>query len=604
LEHPKVCKREWVGLNASGILRIALILEFIILLGNAVVICRDYQDSWILEGLEIPFTLFVATFLIYIFREEKVGRLLPFALAFRAIFFLIPSLKYPWFQGVAIDQQQHYGLMQDIYNEGHIRSGELFASAFEYSGTPFMHLTLVEYSRITSILPLDAFKFLPYTIWLAYPVLTLILVKRIFPISRDHPIAKYTLILSSIPYIEATSYIVMGQTIGLFLVFLFLSQFAQTLHLNDRRYWVLTLIFSFVLIGSHSFSSWSLLIGLLITYVIYLVAKRRLPIDLHHLNAKLLVFLAISNVAWLLFNAQNLFDKALDIVLIFIDSVLGKTMNLPVLTGLYPRFFELGFLDELKIILLYYGPIIFLLPLMLAGVVIVFKKFRHSKPLMFLSLYAVSLWLFLGCQMALSVFKAGLLEYIRIPVHTLVLSPIFCSMLLYQVKRVSRRTKVTVIVISLIMTLSIVELFNPPQLVPSANTVVKGLPSDIPIVYVNNINSVYQRYMIKHAERYIERGMIACDAITKNQIAGMTNYTFSTGRVLYYYYPLSRLLDKSIIKQEYDYFLIHSPGKSGSFQEKAEIRTPALIAASIQNCSLVYNNGESYITTKPFLGFP
>jgi hypothetical protein len=52
------------------VLRLVLLLSIIILLGNALVINRDYQDSWILEGLEIPFLLFVIISNVTFFSEK------------------------------------------------------------------------------------------------------------------------------------------------------------------------------------------------------------------------------------------------------------------------------------------------------------------------------------------------------------------------------------------------------------------------------------------------------------------------------------------------------------------------------------------------------
>jgi len=58
-------------LDRSSLLKSVLLIEIIILLGNAVAILRDYEDSWILEGLEIPFMLFVATFALAFFSEKS-----------------------------------------------------------------------------------------------------------------------------------------------------------------------------------------------------------------------------------------------------------------------------------------------------------------------------------------------------------------------------------------------------------------------------------------------------------------------------------------------------------------------------------------------------
>jgi hypothetical protein len=56
-------------------------------------------------------------------------------------------------------------------------------------------------------------------------------------------------------------------------------------------------------------------------------------------------------------------------------------------------------------------------------------------------------------------------------------------------------------------------------------------------------------------------------------------------------------LDESIPEKNYDYFLIHLPGRSGGFQEQAEIRTRSLILEVLSNSShnLIYTNGESFV---------
>jgi hypothetical protein len=101
--------------------------------------------------------------------------------------------------------------------------------------------------------------------------------------------------------------------------------------------------------------------------------------------------------------------------------------------------------------------------------------------------------------------------------------------------------------------------------------------------------------MIRFA-RYHVTGKIASDRITENQIAGLTEFNFSTAHLIHYY-PL----DSDQPREQYDYFLIHLPGASGGFEERAEMRTADNITGSIYDSGIVYTDGESFVLT-PFAG--
>ena len=47
-------------------------MEIIVLIASAIAISRDYQDSWVLEGLEIPFAVFMITNIMYFFIAIKL----------------------------------------------------------------------------------------------------------------------------------------------------------------------------------------------------------------------------------------------------------------------------------------------------------------------------------------------------------------------------------------------------------------------------------------------------------------------------------------------------------------------------------------------------
>ena len=51
-------------MNKLNLSKIFLLFAILLLIGFALALSRDYQDHWILDGLELPFIFFVATFAI------------------------------------------------------------------------------------------------------------------------------------------------------------------------------------------------------------------------------------------------------------------------------------------------------------------------------------------------------------------------------------------------------------------------------------------------------------------------------------------------------------------------------------------------------------
>jgi len=585
-------------LDKSLILKLALLVEIVVLTSTAAAISRDYQDAWILEGLEIPFAAFMFTFTVYIFAENNIAWITVFAVLVRSVIVLVPNLKYDWFLGVSIDQHSHYRLVQDIYNEGHVPSP---IPGVLYSGTPNMHSFFVIYSSVTNVPILFTFKYLPELSWFVYPLIIYLIMKKSLPTKKHFSALKYAVLLSAIPVKATTSFLVVGTLFGALFAFLFIALFIRLLQTNNRKYLVTVLICSLSLVGTHSYSSILLTTGLLMMYLAYNINHLRCRFKIFQARAPIVLFLIVLNASWLSYVATDLFRGTfVNIIKNYLNTITGVSSltGFPT-TGIISRFFELHFLDKLRIIILYYGGDIALLFLMLIGILILVKKFHSNRSLMFLSFYILSLWLFEIVHLMFTGARAGLFEFNRIFEHTLLLSPIFGAISLHYLQKKFRNSKLVMFIILLLIILAAVELYGYQPLVPSARVI--GLPYDEPIVYVTDVNSVYQRRMIDFAERYSgDETHIASDTVTLNQVIGLTSSDFSSKSLLWYY-PFSRLLNQSIITMEYDYFLIHVPGKSGPFQDKVETHTRSLILEAVHNSNIVYTNGESYVLAKPFM---
>jgi hypothetical protein len=568
----------------AHILRFLLMVEAVALLSFAWINSIDYQDQWILAGLEIPFIVFVATYAILFYKERNANWMIIYALLFGLVAILIPNVKYNWFMGVAIDQHIHYSLISNIYSSGFIPAGTT------YSDYPAMHLLFAAFSRVAGVSILNAYKFLPAFFWLLYPLVTYSIVKNLG--FEKTSIMKYALIISSIPIRPDLSYLVSGTLFGALLTFLILSQLVRIFLRNDAKEWIILLLFTSTLVITHASSS--VFLAIVIT-MIYLVRKKFSPVTL-----PTLLLIIVMNLSWFDYKAVNLPNDLKGILLRFVNGLVeNKIATTPVVSS---RFFSLDALSAMKVIVVFYGGDLLLVLLSILGVILLTKKrnvfdSRLRRQLGFMCLYVLINLLIAG-----AIFLARLQEigFERTIVSAELVSPVLSGIFLHHtIGQKEHRRILCVLFFSLLFTLAAVEFYQYQPLIPSANNISKDLPLNEPATYINNVNSAYQRYLILHAERYINSGRIACDRVTLDQIIGLTSLNFSRTH-LAWYYPFSRLIDNSTSRQGYDYFLIHFPGKGGVILEDARIRTPSLISEAINNSDVVYTNGESYMLTKPF----
>jgi len=559
-------------------------------LATAAAYSRDYQDSWILEGLEIHFMIVMITYVIYFVIERKISWILVFALVIRSFILLLPNLKYIWFQGVAIDQQIQYRLAKGAYNGGYILEG------YTYSDTPGMHLSFTILSIITGIPIWSSLKYLPIIFWLIYPLVIYLIIKNSLKLISvtDSSIVKNALFISSIPVKAVMSYLVTGVLFGSLFILLILSQLIGILERKSRRNWIIAIIYGFALTITHTVSSLTLTGALLSIYLTVEFFRIRKRVFASKTFVNTIAIIAFINILWVSKEGTSMLERIIEAFSPYIARISGAQVNpgQPV----PPRFFEIGILDGLRVILVLHGADILLMFLTLIGVMVAVKRLRSKlKPgLMLLFLYLTSTWLIMIA--ILIVLRIGLQWYDRAIAMTSIIFPIFSGISLYYIDKKIRR-KVSVFLILLTVLLATIQLYQYQPLIPSSSAFSADLPVDEPILYINNVVSIYQRQMLKFAEKSISGSMkIASDRATQTQIIGLTDYEMTT---LVWYYPLSTLSSET----KFDYFLIHLPGKSGVFEEKAEMRTRSLILEAIYNSSIIYSNGESYILADPFMYF-
>jgi len=363
---------------------------------------------------------------------------------------------------------------------------------------------------------------------------------------------------------------------------------------KDRRDCIIAVIYVFVLTITHTASSLTIAVALLLIYLTAEFLRVRKRVFASKSFMATVVIIALINMSWLSKEGNITFEKIIEAFSPYIARIMGAQVNpgQPV----PPRFFELGILDGLRVILVLHGADMLLVFLTLIGVMLAVTRLRSRlKPgLMLLSLYLILTWLI--SIIILFALRIGLQWYDRAIAMTSIVFPIFSGISLHYIDK-KIRYKVSVFLILLTVLLAAIQLYQCQPLIPSSSALSEDLPADEPIVYINNVVSMYQRQMLKFAEKSISGSMkIASDRATQTQIIGLTDYEMTT---LVWRYPLSTLPSET----QFDYILTHLPGKSGVFSEQAEMRTRSFVLEAIYNSSIIYSNGESYILAEPFMYF-
>ena len=553
-----------------------------LLLGNAVAISRDYQDSWVLEGLEFTFLLFVTIYAVTFFSERRTSRMVTLAIVGRTVFLLIPSLKYVWFQGTAIDQLRQYALANQVYNEGHISTDPLTFYAY----TPLMHLFFSIFSIVLNVPIVDSMKYVPVLLSPIYPLLTYVIVEKM-EFSHSTTILKYALFISSVPF-TMLDYIVTGTLFGMLFAFLILSNLILIFRKNDRRYWLICTIFIIALVATHSVTS---VILSAILFAIMGLQRFSYFRPKSYLRASAVFAVATTSAAWLVFNAGFLLQEITRQIFFLVPS--GTTPPSEHIPHTFFEHIRVNALSAIKSFTAEYGADAFFLLLTLAGLIILLrmwkKRERANSAAIFLLLFGWLVLLLIIIGVLIEQGGRRSLHFARL------LYPIFSSLLVLHLTKNTRLGKwIRPVIFLLIILLGTIELYNCQPLVPPANVLYKDLPPNVPLGYRGQVNSIYQRQVVNFASKHVV-GRIACDALTRTQIIGLTGYDFSR-TILAGYYPL----DKSQPVRVYEFFITHIPGKSGTFAEKPQVRTPSLILEAIYNSSIVYTNGESYVLKHNF----
>jgi hypothetical protein len=557
---------------------------------------RDYQDSWILQDILIPTLLYIFIFSLIAVTVENGKTVALVCSSFIIILNTIPNLKYRMFHGT-YDSVGHFGFTENLISLGYVPQTGVYSSI--YSDFPGMHLFIGTLSLITAADVNVCIKIVTSMLFGNIPLLIYLVTNRIF----DKDVQKYIIVSSGLPLVM--SYTLFGTTFGIILFCSFFCiLFRKYLSNENQREYALTLMVTALgLLFSHAVTTLFLILCLCSLFILMKfigIIRKTSSNILSYTTIGIITLFSLSLMAWLIFKANFVFEVFLSA---FQRVFAGRVIKTPI----PERFFEIPLSEQLKIFTLKYIKDAVILVLSLAGFLILIKKFKYKNGYLFdtffLSLICLigAISLFLAIQF---VIRFGEIEYRRFIDYAMLFSPFFAGLFLWHINEHFKAADgkewfsrlIMTLILFLCISISIIQVFPYQPLVPRANILSNDLPESEFIVDLRMINTIYQIKMIQFAEKFASKdAKITSDRVTRWQIFGFTNQTFSSRHV--YYSPLQPEENAKIKK--WNIFLLHYNGKSGPLNEKVEYRTREVIN-EIRNTlgNTIYDNGESFIISR------
>lgn len=551
---------------------------------------RGYQDAWVLDGILLPTMIFVFVSIIVETLVSNNSLTTIVASTSTAVLSVIPGLKYELFLG-CYDSVIHFGTIERLMSLGRVPQTGYYASY--YSDVPGMHLFTSSLSIVSGISVNEVFRFILPATYFMIPLMIFFITKNML----DKTVQRHIIIASSFPI--ALGYIIVGTTFALIIYILFVAIFLRRAFTseNKAKYSVLLFILAFTLIISHAVTSLFLvflLVGMLLALKSVKLMKKKFP-------SKSLIndytipsfFFMVLLITWWAYRAQIYFVSLSGIIerIFFIGSAAGP---------LPARFFVIPLSAQLQILTVLHLRNVIIGLVSLFGLLILIKQFRRRELNEKTKDFYLHLLLFLGTISAPPFIQFavqyGELGYDRFIPYAIILSPLLAGIALWRLdeysarafKNAATRGLVYASILFMLFSLCLIQTFCFQPMIPRANVLSKDLPEDEYIFDIRVANTVYQREMIAHAERYSPtNARIASDAVTRFQIYGFTDPSFASNVIW-----LSPLENQNLT---WDLFLLHMDERAAPFNEKAEYHTPERIDEFRETGNIIYDNGLSFI---------
>lgn len=551
---------------------------------------RAYQDSWVLEDTVVPVIFFIASYLIVALHEKSSAKLAVFSSVFVLVLRMIPSMKYQWAYGTAIDQAIHIASIDRIMNTGFPTPGT------PYTDIPGLHGMLGLVAMVSGVSANEVAKY-------AFPILVSLIPLFIYLLSSlldiKDTLRKQIVIASTVAF-DPYFLVMQGSPYGVLLVTMVVVWFLARELVSPPLHIAFTigLLVSLVsLVLGHGISSliFTFLLGtVLVVQHCTTYLHRQKQLDFAVLSSlRILILVVVLFTTWWMFQAEGVFN-------IFVNQIWAFLTNAEVLKPPVPnRTFLLPPVDILVVLWSLHGNTITMALLSGIGVGL-FLKYRStfSKPTYstFIALFALELGLILILTVQL-VSGFGNLEYFRLIGYAMPICSFFVGITLWQLSNLSRVHWFMCIVV--VMFLSLLQVYPYQPMLPTGDVLFTDInqQDEEPVVFLHTVVSNYQTSMLAFAQNIIVPGMkIRSDRVTQDEAYMFWGSEYFNENPISYASSVQQPLDAG----SWDIFLLHKPGTAGPFSEPVEFRTKAVIQQITNNTqySLIYDNGESIILTK------
>lgn len=541
-----------------------------------------FQDRWILQGMWMYILLMVGVYVWIVYRRSNLQQIALVTCVLASLLYILPALKYAYAYLSTSDVATHVGLSRAILETGKV---SVFSS---YSSTPGFHVLVAIFSQISSIQLETVQKFFPGLLGGLIPLCYYLLCQRsTMPIGMS----KWIIALSglSLPFL----YTLNGTSFTLpafFCLLTFLILRAVSPQTNALPYTFLIFLFILQVILWHPSTSFVIPIYFMLFALAGFLLNRFKVISIHYESFfSIGVFTGICTFFYWMYDAHYVWENFLRNVQ---DAVnIGSSPEL-----LPERLFEISLTDQLVVALVYHARDGIFIALAICAVLIVFLK-RKTEPidetLKYLAvIFGVSMVVLAG----VFTIQFGTQGYGRFLIYCVVLSPALAGYAIWKIaefihdRSLLVQKAVVLILILIIIFGSFLQIYPNQTIVPVSQESSYD-PTLSPIVWVHQVNSIYQYYMIDYALTRLK---------TKVQI--LADYVSARQEIIFFGLSEERALrswDKP--KAQPALVLLHWPGSAGGYQDQVEMRSVDHIQQlrMAEGMNIIYDNGYSFILFYP-----
>jgi hypothetical protein len=553
---------------------------------------RNYQDSWMLEGVAFPYILIVIAFIILGLRQAD-NRVVALLTAWTSVVIvLVPPLKYAQPYSTTIDATDHFLMVQGIMETGRV------VSSHTYATIPAFHSWLASFGLLSNLSAEQVIRFaLPLTAAIMPLVIYFICRRAAMPL----PVTKYTIlasVLSLYAYYQPNG---TGFTLIplMMLLALIAVQAYERTHPIRRRFYVVVAVIGVIMKTFWHSTTPLILPGVLLVasltpVVLYLLDRRKgslMP------SASILGFALLSGV---LFAAYHFLEQGFLGEQILSNLIRLVSPNETGGTSIPQRLFEVTLSDSLLMALVIHGRDLVVLALIPVGLGVIWTRRKEWSDFLHFYVYFGLVLAFFSALVAVSVL--GGIPYSRFLLLVNTISPFFVGVGLWWIShKISKlvspqrdlRIPAALSVGVLIFGLWMVDFYSYQPMVPRAKALAPGAQDEY-LVWRHSVNTAYQERMMAFAEENSDpRARFAVDIAGHRQFRRYFGIEGGLRRGLYA--PLFRR--EEVDPHRVDLFLLHWPGPAGALSEPVEYRSVAKLQKlrDRPGWGLVYDNGESFI---------